>query len=169
MRIFFYPLLFSFSSFGQDSGLEIDTTFYSNGSIETIVQVYIRKNGTRVPEGLFQFYDSTGVLIHEGYNRVANKIQCINCYEEVSKGDTSEWVKYDMAKYCPGSVRVGICKRHYDNGRLESIGAYSGIFHESSGVFWKKVEYGVNGESRIGSGWSAPENLKMASGYIIMI
>jgi antitoxin component YwqK of YwqJK toxin-antitoxin module len=125
------------------------------------VQVYIRNNGARVPEGLFQLYDSTGVLIHEGYKRVANKLQCKDCYEEVSKGDTSEWVKYDMAKYCPGSVQVGIWKRYYGNGRLESIGAYSGIFHESSGVMWGKIDSGYYGESRIGNGWSAPENLKM--------
>jgi hypothetical protein len=132
MKFLFCILLFLFSSFGQDSGLKIDTTYYSNGSIYKIIQVYINANGDKIREGFCLTFDSTGILLLEGRHHHASKVPCVDCYKEVFKSDSENvWEQYDCTDCRGGSVKVGEWKEYFNNGQLQSVGIYNGKVRES--------------------------------------
>jgi antitoxin component YwqK of YwqJK toxin-antitoxin module len=134
MKFLFCILLFSFSSFGQDSGLKIDTTYYSNDSIHEIIQTYINREGRKVKNGTYLMYDSTGVLLTEGNYLHDSIVKCVNCYEKIHNDDnTGRWKRYDTAQYTRAGVKVGTWTRYYRNGRLKSIGSYTGAITERIG------------------------------------
>lgn len=133
MKLLVCILLFSFSSFGQDSGLVTDIAYYRNGSIYSIVQVYIDIEGREVKDGAYSMFDSTGVLLSEGRFHHASKVPCVDCYHEVSKEGIGEvWEQYDYASCISGSVRVGEWKEYFNNGSLKSVGTYNGKIRQST-------------------------------------
>ena len=154
IRFLICLILFPLISFGQNTGLVIDTSYHSNDSINKIAQFYIDQDGNRISEGIFLLYDSTGILRRDGQHRHESEIRCIRCFEEIVSEDyiDTSWLKYEVARHNSGSIKVGLWKWYHANGNLESIGRYTGAVRESFGIHWGPEKKSVGASnSRIGA------------------
>jgi antitoxin component YwqK of YwqJK toxin-antitoxin module len=163
MKFPFCILLFSFSSFGQDSGLTIDTAYYSNDSIYSITQVYVNSEDRKIKEGFRLTFDSTGILLSEGRCHHASKVPCVDCYREVYKYGTGNiWEKYDYTDRRGGSIKIGEWKEYFINGQLKSVGAYNGKVRERTIIDCpeRKESYSYSSEGVVCNGLLSIDYLK---------
>lgn len=134
MRILFTFLLFATSTISFSQALDsttTDTSYYANMQARVIVN-YAFINGSKYQHGYYREFDSTGIILVEGYYQAhLDSIECIDCFT-INHYDSS-LIQYTKAHY--NEIRTGIWKYYYPNGHLKMEGEYSPKIHEDRSSF----------------------------------
>src|ERR1700756_605684 len=105
-----------------------------------------------IKEGPYKENYESGKLKVEGYYKLVDSIECINCYDVT-------WGKL-KTKIDSGFMRTGIWKEYYEDGTLKATGGYKGIHIINTITFAKPDPHPVMGRGVFQPGDYREEYLK---------
>jgi len=137
-------ILFYFNQTGLiaqgDTNCKTDTSFHINGNIAYIMDIDTLHDYC----GQYKEFDTTGILIVEGFYQIKDSVECLNCFDGSPKFHDIDgsWIKYAYERI--RHVEIGIWKYYHPNGKLKMIGSYSGKVHSFMGSVepynWEMME-----------------------------
>jgi hypothetical protein len=125
-----------------DKNCKTDTSYHINGNIAYIIELNTNFHNC----GLYQEFDTSGIVRIEGFYQLTDSVECLNCYTGTPQFQDikGNWKKYSYANL--QYVEIGIWKYYHPNGQLRMIGSYSGKVHSykgSSGPFQQEMMDGI--------------------------
>lgn len=94
--------------------------YYPNGNISLVVDYVCLDNGSSKENGQYiEYYKSGQIKLEGAYQWEKNdSVECVNCYYDRFGIDIKKWAEFNP------SLRVGVWKEYYENGKLKSDGEY---------------------------------------------
>jgi hypothetical protein len=136
----------SIACFENSAISKVDTIYHHTGKIKSIIAYDSMTNHYC---GVYNQFDSTGVLIVEGQYVAVDSVKCKDCYTDSYSGNRLEekWTKMDYADVL--ELKVGVWKYLHPNGQLKMIGEYSDMVHSLSGMSYPLSWEGISWPSPV--------------------
>ena len=118
--------------------------YFINGKPDLFIE-YCTKDSLLQFCGVYQEYYENGQLKVEGTYSIytGDSIECVRCFEYDTIAHAEKKVLW--VKYIGGSIRTGIWKEYYENGKLKSEGVYYPCVSFDHRSFSKKRHKIING------------------------